>query len=477
MSKKCTLRLRTFRLGVAVALLCTSACAAAVTRHVNVSTGVDSGACDVALPCQTIAYTITQSVAGDVIRLAAGIYEERNLVIPFNLSFIGASSATTKIDAKGKGRIFSSAANVVTISRLTLKNGNAPTGNGGAIDFTGGQLYVIASRLLDNFAPGNGGAIAVGAGSTLTVSISTARRNTASTSGGAFSCANCAGIGLFSSLVTDNTAGAFGGAIYADSAVVSVNTRLNSLARNSADGGGAIYATGSVVHVTDSNVEENRADSLDGGAVYAGGGYLNVERSTFADNTASVGNGGAIAVFENGALTSANSTYSGNSAAQGGAISLLPNFGLGPTAVIGTATFFGNSCTFVGCAGHIGNGIPSTLELYNSILSGGAGTMCFAVAARGRNNLLDDNTCGAAANFNLGVVTGLDPVLALNGGPTRTHDISNVSNAIDAGRNPACLNPWTGAALVVDQRGQPRPVDFPGVAGGVRCDIGAIEKQ
>lgn len=68
-----------------------------------------------------------------------------------------------------------------------------------------------------------------------------------------------------------------------------------------------------------------------------------------------------------------------------------------------------------------------------------------------------------------------NPALAFNGGPTRTHDLDPTSNAIDAGRNGACLNPWTLLPLTMDQRGQPRPVDFLG--GGAVCDIGAVEKQ
>jgi hypothetical protein len=83
---------------------------------------------------------------------------------------------------------------------------------------------------------------------------------------------------------------------------------------------------------------------------------------------------------------------------------------------------------------------------------------------------------GSANGPTLGAVTGLDPVLAYNGGPTRTHLIDPASNAVEAGRNAACLNPATGLPLTIDQRGLTRPVDFD-LNGVATCDLGAVELQ
>ena len=102
---------------------------------------------------------------------------------------------------------------------------------------------------------------------------------------------------------------------------------------------------------------------------------------------------------------------------------------------------------------------------------------CNGALTGGSNNLIDDASCDPGGlGFNLGMVSGLDPVLAYNGGITRTHLIDPLSNAVDTGRNGACLNPATGAALVIDQRALVRPVDFD-ASGVAECDIGAIELQ
>src|SRR5262249_35096802 len=67
---------------------------------------------------------------------------------------------------------------------------------------------------------------------------------------------------------------------------------------------------------------------------------------------------------------------------------------------------------------------------------------------------------------------GVDPLLAPlanNGGPTRTCALRTGSPAIDKGKN---CGPDT------DQRGAPRPFDFPSIAnaaGGDGSDIGAFE--
>jgi hypothetical protein len=143
---------------------------------------------------------------------------------------------------------------------------------------------------------------------------------------------------------------------------------------------------------------------------------------------------------------------------------------------MGTSTFFGNVSAIGFCGDHF-QSAASSLELYNSIVEGGFGINCNAAMNGGAHNLIDDATCDSgAANFNLGAVTLLDPVLAYNGGPSRTHLIDPASNAVDAGRNAACLNPANGAPLVMDQRGQTRPVDFT-LTGVATCDIGAVELQ
>src|SRR5205809_4561142 len=117
----------------AVAMLAglrTDPAVAATVRHVA-TTGVDTGDC-VAAPCRTIGYAITQSTSGDTISVAAGTYAEP-VVIDRSLTIAGAGSASTFVDG-GAGTVVTigapAASIVVKISRLTIQNGQAPSGGG-----------------------------------------------------------------------------------------------------------------------------------------------------------------------------------------------------------------------------------------------------------------------------------------------------------------------------------------------------------
>lgn len=478
-----------------VALFGSSTCTWATVRNVDVAAGVDTGACDLAA-CQTIQYTVSQSLAGDTVRIAAGTYLENSITIAVDLNIVGEGALTTDIDAQGGGPIFAINANNVLIDKLTLRNGDAGVGSGGAIALNTGNLIILRSQLLDNRAL-VGGAIADSSNGQLLVLLSTLRGNTSSATGGAIACLSCgsfnASVDLIWTHVIENAAGSLGGALYVDQATGPVLVWLSGLTHNNADVGGAVHVAYSELHVLDSEVSNNEADNGDGGAIYDSG-VVNIERSTLAFNTASA-SGGAVAAYGNAGLFSSNSTFSQNNALCAGGFYLQSNFGVGPTVVVGTATFYDNESTFPGCPQHISNG-ASTLEIYNSIIDSGLSIggvvqpACIAAfpPTGGSTNRIVDTSCDTGAvDFNLGPVTGLDTRLGYNGGLTRTHTLIYrpfglnpvVSNAIDTGKNAACLNPWTGAALVVDQRGKLRPVDHvPILLGGVpSCDIGAVELQ
>ena len=122
------------------------------------------------------------------------------------------------------------------------------------------------------------------------------------------------------------------------------------------NGGSVIYQNNanSTVNVTNSTLQNNRT-SADGGAVSMKGGNVTVRGGSFESNTANV-NGGAIAVEtgENGSakLTvdkDADSavTFSGNTAQNGGAVSLI---GDNITAEITGAVFDSNTATANGGA-------------------------------------------------------------------------------------------------------------------------------
>ena len=106
-------------------------------------------------PFKTIATGISVVSSGGIIHLLDGTYNEHDLVINNNVTIVGASASSTIIDAQKLGRIFNiTSGSTVTITNLTLQNGNA-TGNGGAIN-NAGNLTIIGTNLLNNIATGTG---------------------------------------------------------------------------------------------------------------------------------------------------------------------------------------------------------------------------------------------------------------------------------------------------------------------------------
>ncbi len=184
-------------------------------------------------------------------------------------------------------------------------------------------------------------------------------------------------------------------------------------------------------------------------------GKLNVENVTFSNNTA-VDYGGAL--YARDITWVVNSTFSGNSASYGGAISDGSD-GYSTGMVIHNTTFSGNSAT--GSGGAI-EAILGSVHIHNSIIANSiSGGNCVGGVVNAGPNLDSGSTCG----FGL---SNTDPKLAPladNGGPTPTFALLSGSPALDAGSNFMC----SGAAVGdLDQRGATRPQ-------GVKCDLGSYE--
>ncbi|MBX3401107.1 MAG: VCBS repeat-containing protein [Gemmataceae bacterium] len=254
--------------------------------------------------------------------------------------------------------------------------------------------------------------------------------------------------------------------------------------------GGGILNFGTL-SVTNSTIADN-ATQFDGGGIW-NNGVLTVTTSTISGNNAqagdfSPGTSGGGGIFNVGTLTLTNSTISGNVAFDGskktnGAVGGgINNFG---TLTITNATITNNRAEASGGGGGILNNNSGTL-LVNTIIAGNfggsaPGQMGSAndVSGQGVNTSSSNNVIGDAAsaggltnNFNFSTNTGnfvgvadvLNPTLANNGGPTRTHAINPNGPAIGTGSK--------SAAPAADQRGFMRPADptfFP--------DIGAVEPQ
>ncbi|HEU5106215.1 MAG TPA: choice-of-anchor Q domain-containing protein [Solirubrobacterales bacterium] len=308
-----------------------------------------------------------------------------------------------------------------TVSGITISGGLSNTGAG--ILNASGELTLVRVKVSRNEAVSETGGLAGGGGifsnGTLTLRESLVTENFSVSSGG-----------------TENVAVGGGveteGTLFVELSTISDN-RVEALAGGEAKaeaigGGLAVALSSSTTIVEESTISGNvvlAADATDfavarGGGI--GGGTVNITGSTIADNGAELDAAGASI-----------SSAAGDNLA-------VPNTGIVRNSLVAVPGGEGKNCA-------------------NGLVSGGF-------------NLDEDGSCGFAKSSDLTEVSaGLDPLLRDNGGPTPTHALLPGSIAIDRGNS-------FGSS--VDQRGLPRPSDFPEISnkeGGNGSDIGAFELQ
>jgi hypothetical protein len=259
--------------------------------------------------------------------------------------------------------------------------------------------------------------------------------------------------------------------------------RSSVIGENESGGsGGGIWAGGNApLRIEGSSVEGN-ISAFGGGGLYGGteaGGGIAITGSTFARNHAFLAGGGAnLSIGAGSQLAVANSTFFGNvTGTWGGALALATN----GTATIEGSTFTGNQAeaNFNGGGGLESFG-PNPPQLTDTIVAGnkslhtptqdlgGSWNSAFSLIGDPTGATLTETVPGSDL---IGVDPGLTP-LADNGGPTETMALPPSSPAVNKG----------GGSLTSDQRGDPRPSIFPGVAlsavpGANGADIGAFELQ
>ncbi|MBN2477479.1 MAG: hypothetical protein JXB62_22930, partial [Pirellulales bacterium] len=341
------------------------------------------------------------------------VLDGASIVVDRSISIDASGLASLVINAEGKSRVFTTFAEQVELSGLTITGGDADSGGG--IHSGLGVLTVSGSTISGNSARLGGGTS--NAGGTLTLSNTIVSDNTALSGGAIYN--------------------AYGTLTLSDSTVSGNSTSFTAHYINV---GGGIYNLGTLTIVRSAILGNSACD--DGGGIYSRDGTSTIINSAIAGNSAG-GYGGGIYNYS-GNLTVANCTVSGNSAADGG--------------------------------GGIGNG-EGTPMLANSIVAGNEGDIAPDVSGtlhdQSDHNLIGiwsstatppNSLCGTAEN-------PIDPcLLPLGdyGGPTWTMPPAAGSPAIDAGDpDPADPRP-------TDQRGFGRFVDGDG-DGNATIDIGAVE--
>ena len=442
----------TFVLAGLLAVLGWPSSAFAVNRYAWPGGG-GAAPCTSALnPCPLIADAIGASVAGDVIILGSGTFLEHGLMIPVGLTISGAGQGVSIMDAQGQDRHFlvDAPGGSVTIKDMTLTNGTADpadAGGGGAVRVSAGTLEVVRTEI----------------------------NQSAGHQGGAISCyVGCEGLTVRDSALAFNDSVLGGGAIFTLAETLVANSVL--FGNTTAGLGGAIYSWETEpLTVRDTQIAGNSADQ--GGGIARQFGSTKILRSALISNSASSVGGGVFVYGDVGdELLVLNSTFSSNTATDGGAI--YQSGGIG--AWLGNLTMVDNLATVAGNADDI-TADGASVTLSNSILThptASANPECagaLAAAMGGSNNLIDTsaNCVGAAGGFRLArVAAGALGPLGFNGsGPTQSYLLvpggGGNRDPVDAVAG-GCLNPRTGVALTQDQNLRARPVGGPG-------DIGATE--
>lgn len=340
-----------------------------------------------------------------------------------SLSIVGPGQSLLSISGNNASRVFNiSTANPVSISKLTIKNGEVGAGNGGGIFNSSNALYLAEVTFSNNDAAFGGG-VYNDLGSTVT---------------------------LMSCALSDNSANSHdilsqGAGIY-NAGVASLDK--NSISSNYANfEGGGIYSAGTVT-ISNSILSTNHSGTH-GGGIYSAGAIILVN-STLSDNGGNEGGGGIY--NHGGSLILTNTTISGNGAFGGGGI-----YSNGSITLTHATITRNNS---MASAGIFNDG---TANLANTILAN-YGNNCYGNIMNGGNNLEDGTMCGwGSSNGSLSNTSPLLGELANNGGATLTHALLPGSPAINA-----VIFHSPNGCPAVDQRGVPRPI-------GPHCDIGSYE--
>lgn len=364
---------------------------AATTWHVTST----ADAAPVPAHCQGPACTLRDAIAaaasGDTIDFqitfpATITLNQGQLGFNTDLTINGPTTTTLAVSANNASRVFSIGGKT-TINNLTIRDGNEPAGDGGAIAIgsvtvltltstsvisnvaqiaggiwnNGGALTLISSTVSQNLATTNagGGVYNNGPTSSLNMTGSTVSGNTAlSAEGGGI--VSGGPVTITGGSIISNTAGTVacttctGGGIYkvgsSNLTLTNVNVSNNKILGTSAsaagaginNSGGSLIINGGVI----SNNVVSYLTSNGGGIFHAGPGSATISGTLIVSNTA--GFGGGIGNGNSVAMTVMNATIISNTARFGGGISNLPS---GLLTVSGTwiqaniATVYGGGIT------------------------------------------------------------------------------------------------------------------------------------
>lgn len=285
---------------------------------------------NVATPAPNTIVFDTSGVFGapQIITLLHGPLTLTNTATPE--SILGTGLTSLSIDGHNTGQVFVvTRGTTASLSGLKITGGHAADAGGGIENF--GTLSVADSLITGNMADGYGG-------------------------GGIFNLEGT--ITLTNTTLSNNSTSRAGGAIFNDQGAVTF--KGSSVLSNTASQDGGIAQVRGTLMLVDSFVSGNTTTG-DGGAIGSYYGSISAIGTTFSGNSANYG--GAIST--NGSLDLRDSTFSNNSSAIGGGIITS-----GTSTITGTS-FFGNTSSTYG--GAIDN--DGVMTLTNSTIYGNSGQL------------------------------------------------------------------------------------------------------
>jgi CSLREA domain-containing protein len=286
--------------------------AGAATFTVTKTTDSADGVCDADCSLREAITAANTAVGPDTIVLPAGTYDvtvsapgdeeanaEGDLDITGDTTIIGAGMSSTIIDGNGRviqERIITmlTGGAAVSISGVTLRNGQNPSGNGGI--YSAGSLTLTDVRITENTGYSGAGLTVVGPALTMQESV-----------------------------VSDNTStgvGGLGGGMQIVASTVATLTNVTVSGNTAKSDGGGMYLDpydGGSVTLTNVTVSGNSSDTYGGGiAHYDDAVSLNnvtITGNRATNSTPGFGKGGGI--YSDGTFAARNTIIAGNTANQG----------------------------------------------------------------------------------------------------------------------------------------------------------------
>ncbi len=400
------------------------------------------------------------------------------ILIDKQLTINGPGASNLRISGNDTSRVFNivSAAggvpiDIITISNLTVADGNAGLSSGGGIYIPsqGVHVYLFDVAVTSNRARGGGGGIYTGGLMTVTNSFISNNFSTDNWGGGILAAAGSQ-LTLSQSYVQFNATAkspAFGsqngGGIFNDGGSILLDSIL--LSENTSNFGGGIYNYRGTLSIVGSTISGNTADDdfSAGGGIY-NSATLNITNSTISGNKAraiSVNGSYGGGIYNGGALNLTNVTLAVNTATNS----------VDPTNAYGGGIYSQTGAGTVDVETSIiaGNTAPTAPDVFGDFNSQGYNLIGIEDGSSGLGDLT--SLRGSAAS-------PLNPLLAPlqpNSGWTSTHALLPGSPAIDKG---ATATDGNGNPVTADQHQISRPIDDPNIPnapGGNGSDIGSYE--